>query len=329
MLRKHRIVAFLPWYFDAQKGISEEEMELIQSLKEKKSSERYLNALNKIAEQYDFRSIKIKRMLDGFETRFERRECDRLTADIESKDRQIRQYNDAIADLLQTKNNLNIKLMGLQAKIASGSGESEVMDFFLRSRNLDVSSVSNTALYFVIKDYLEFFDEDMAENVINNKSSVVYHPNYHNPSGRIPFEDMKLLMTAIFIDQTLRIKVCAAYKLVLGEKVVGMESYDFGYGYEEYMPNPHIQLHGCLGGYRPKINEFIVRSDYIGAVSQCVASCKSLNFGDPTVMAEFMEGLYGERTSLNNKCIELPNGSTVTPKEAIVWLKKQEEESDE
>ena len=46
-------------------------------------------------------------------------------------------------------------------------------------------------------------------------------------------------------------------------------------------------------------------------------------------MAEFMEGLYGERTSLNNKCIELPNGSTVTPKEAIVWLKKQEEESDE
>lgn len=323
------IVAFLPWYFDAQKGISEEEMELIQSLKEKKSSERYLNALNKIAEQYDFRSIKIKRMLDGFETRFERRECDRLTADIESKDRQIRQYNDAIADLLQTKNDLNIRLMGLQAKIASGSGESEVMDFFLRSRNLDVTSVSNTALNFVIKDYLEFFDEDLAERVINNKDSVVYFPNYRDLSGRVSFEDMKLLMTAIFIDQTLRIKVCAAYKLVLGKEVVGTSGYDFMYGYEEYMPNPHIQIHGCLGNYRPKINEFILRSDYIGAVSQCVASCKSLNFGDSVVMGEFMESLYGTRTSLNNKCIELPNGSTVTPKEAIAWLKKQEEESDE
>ena len=68
---------------------------------------------------------------------------------------------------------------------------------------------------------------------------------------------------------------------------------------------------------------------YIGAVSQCVASCKSLNFGDSVVMGEFMESLYGTRTSLNNKCIELPNGSTVTPKEAIAWLKKQEEESDE
>ena len=169
----------------------------------------------------------------------------------------------------------------------------------------------------------------MAERVINNKDSVVYFPNYRDLSGRVSLEDMKLLMTAIFIDQTLRIKVCAAYKLVLGKEVVGTSGYDFMYGYEEYMPNPHIQIHGCLGNYRPKINEFILRSDYIGAVSQCVASCKSLNFGDSVVMGEFMESLYGTRTSLNNKCIELPNGSTVTPKEAIVWLKKQEEESDE
>ena len=44
---------------------------------------------------------------------------------------------------------------------------------------------------------------------------------------------------------------------------------------------------------------------------------------------EFMESLYGVRINLNNKCIELPDGSTATPKEAIAWLKKQEEESDE
>lgn len=323
------IVAFLPWYFDAQKGISEDEMELIQSLKEKKSADKYLNALNKIAVQYDFRTAKIKRMLEGFETRFEKKECDRLTAEIESRNRRIKEYNDAIVSLLRDKNSLNIKLMGLQVKIASGSNESEMMDFFLRSKNLDVVDVSNTALHFVVKEYLDFFDEDLAERVINNKDSVVYHPNYHDLSGRIPFDDIKLLMTAIFIDQTLRIKFCAAYKLVLGEEARGVNGHDFGYGYGEYMPNPHIQMHGCLGNYRPKINEFILRSDYIGAVSQCVASCKSLNFGDSVVMGEFMESLYGTRTSLNNKCIELPNGSTVTPKEAIAWLKKQEEESDE
>ena len=58
------------------------------------------------------------------------------------------------------------------------------------------------------------------------------------------------------------------------------------------------------------------------------ASCKSLNFGDSPVMSEFMRQMYGltDTTLTNNRCIELPNGRVVTPKEAIEYLKSQKEE---
>ena len=300
-------------------------MELIQGLKEKRSPDRYLSALNKIASHYDFREMKIKRLLNDFETRFDRQECDRLKEMINSRDERIESYNRSIVDALRERNEFSIRLMGLETKINSGNNDSDMMDFFIRSKNLSVESVSNSELKFTVKEYLDFFNEELASNIINNRDSYVYRPDFTDYSHRIPHADMKLLMTAIFLDQTLRIKVCAAYKLKLGERCSAIGGYNFGYGYEEYMQNPHIQLYRCLGSYESKINKFVAENDYIGAVSQCVASCKSINFGDSTVMDKFMESFYGVYGSLNNRCIELPDGSVVAPKEAIKWLKKQQE----
>lgn len=319
------IIAFLPWYFDKSKGISEEEMELVQGLKEKRSPDRYLAALNKIASHYDFREMKIKRLLNDFETRFDRQECDRLRGMIRSRDEHIESYNRSIADALKERNEFSIRLLGLETKINSGNNDSDMMDFFLRSKNLSVESVSTSELQFTVKEYLDFFNEELASSIIGNSSSYVYYPDSRNYSNRIPHADMRMLMTAIFLDQTLRVKVCAAYKLKLGERCSAVSNYNFGYGYEEYIQNPHIQLYRCLGSYESKINKFVAENDYIGAVSQCVASCKSINFGDSTVMNKFMESFYGVYDSLNNRCIELPDGSVVTPKEAIKWLKKQQE----
>ena len=320
------IIAFLPWYFDKNKGISEEEMELVQGLKEKRSPDRYLAALNKIASHYDFREMKIKRLLNDFETRFDRQECDRLRGMIRSRDEHIESYNRSIVAALKERNEFSIRLLGLETKINSGNNDSDMMDFFLRSKNLSVESVSNSELMFTVKEHLDFFNEELASSIIGNSTSYVYYPDLCNYSNRIPHADMRMLMTAIFLDQTLRIKVCAAYKLKLGERCSAVKDYNFGYGYEEYMQNPHIQLYRCLGSYESKINQFVAENDYIGAVSQCVASCKSINFGDSTVMNRFMRSFYGADNSLNNRCIELPDGSVVAPKEAIKWLKEQQEE---
>lgn len=58
------ILAMLPWYFDPEKGMTEDEMALVYSLRET-SPEKYNECLVKMAEQYDFKTARIRQLLAG------------------------------------------------------------------------------------------------------------------------------------------------------------------------------------------------------------------------------------------------------------------------
>lgn len=325
------VLAFLPWYFDPKAGVSELEMELIESLRSKDST-AYKDCLAKIAEQYNFRSENIRRLLSGFELRYERQECEKIKDLIQSRNGDIETHNRRISDCLKTIRDAEIRLLGLEAKISNSSDESEIMDYFLRNDRLVLESVDDRDIVFTVKSCLEYFDEDMASRAINNDTSYVYRPVNRDYSSRINKDDMRKLMTAVFIDQTVRIKVCATYRFSLDGDVSGLSSWNYGFECREYTPNPHIDEYRCLGNYTISINEFLKQRDYIGAIEQCAASCKSLNFGDSIVMSEFMKRIYGvssHQNRINMKCFELPDGTVVTPKEAINWINSQEVQSNE
>ena len=327
------IFAFLPWYFDPKLGVSQVEMDLIESLRDKQSSAAYEDCIAKIAEQYDFKTAKIKQLLAGFETRYEQHECENVRQQIQNCITYIDDLSRQIGDYLKAKNDYEIKLLGLETKIASNSGESEIMGYFLRNNRLSLESVTNNTMVFVVKTYLEFFDEDSAARAIRNDTSYVYRPNGRGCNRLIPAEDMKMLMTAIFVDQTIRMRVCAAYQFdIVNGRVSGIGSYEYGSEFREYTPNTHIDGFRCIGSYQKHIVEFLKHHDYIGAIEQCAASCRSLNFSDPPVMGEFMRRMYGiseRQDRINMRCLELPDGSVVTPVEAIEWLKNQEQEANE
>jgi hypothetical protein len=319
------IFAFLPWYFDPKAGVSEIEMELIESLREK-TEEKYIDCLNRIAEKYDFRTENIKRLLKGFEINFEKAEKESLTASIADIQRQISDLNRRIGQCLKSKNEKEISLLGIETRMASATEDSEIMDYFLCNKKLSLDYVEDTSMTFVVKDYYTYFDESMAKSMIENGSSYIYS-GYEGLDIRP--EAMKKLMLAVFVDQTLRIKCCAAYCFNLYGEVEGISHYNFrNFDCSEYMPNIHIDEYRCLGNYNTTINTLLSERNYIGAIEQCVASCKSLNFADSTVMREFMNVMYGE-SRYNNKCIELPDGKVVTPKEAISWLEEKEAEKTE
>lgn len=313
------ILAFLPWYFDPAKGLTADELALVESLRKRDSSD-YEACLARIASQYDFESTRIKQLLAGFETKFEQAECtkvrrtiDRIDSDLENLARQFADYN-------RQRNDACIRLLGLQQKIAEGGESSEIMDYFLCNRKLLLEQVDGMSILFIARDYLTYFDEDMAKRYINNNRSYFYDGL---PYGGITKEQMKKLMWAIFVDQTLRMKVCAAYKFELNGRVNSQRDYGFDERCADYMPNPHIYYHACMGNYEGKVDQLLAKGDYISAIEQCIASAKSLNFGDSTVMNKFVGVITGERR-LNNHCIELPDGTVVTPVEAIKWLEEQE-----
>lgn len=61
-----------------------------------------------------------------------------------------------------------------------------------------------------------------------------------------------------------------------------------------------------------------------------MASAKSLNWADSTVMKEFFRILTGNSEYNNNNCcFELPDGSVVDTIHAIEWLERQEQAANE
>lgn len=322
------IPAFLPWYFDTKKdGISPACMELIYSLREI-SPDKYQKCIEEIAKQYDFKSMRIHQMLKGFETRFEQIECEKVRARIMEYDNKINSLNSEIGNIISLKNGDCIRLLGLEKKIADSEEDSEIMEYFLCNNKLYLENVNGTSISFAVQDYLTYFDTEMAERAIENDHSFVYNIIDGNAYSGITVEDMKLLMREIFVkdEPRLKIRFCAAYKFDLNSNVFPMSSHAFPYEFNGYMPNPHIDIYGCMGNYTQSINELLINHDYIGAIEQCIASCKSLNWGDSTVMSSFMITMWGfanERYS--NYCIELPDKRVVNTKEAIQWLKLQDE----
>lgn len=309
------ILPALPWYFDPKVGVSEEEMNLVRALREK-TTEAYEAAIKVIASKYDFRSARVRQLLAGFETRFERIERDRIKSQIAGKDRDITSYNETIGELLRQRNDLCVKLLGLELKVEQSGEASEIMDYFLCNSRLTLEDVSDTVMTFCASDYMSYFDKDMAERMIKNDNSYLYrsHDTLTRPK-------MRKFWNALFIKETIKIRFCAAYSFTMGGNVSPITEYNFPPELSEYAPNPHIDRYHCMGNYSRTINDLLRENNYIGALEQCIASCKSLNLGDSAVMTEFVARVYSGRYG---KCIELPNGDIVDVKHAVKWVEEQE-----
>ena len=317
------VLAFLPWYFDPEKGVADDEMRLIESLREK-SSEKYEEIIEKLAKKYDFRTLQIRRLLTGFESVNERKMLDRTSACLGIIDRDIESLTSQISEKLRERREKEIMLMGLKASISNPEKGSELAEYFETNKNLTVYSVNEGILTFAVNTYCSYFDEDMASDMIENPCSYIYAvPETYK---KISDKEMKMLMHAIFTDGILKLRFCAAYTIDSGNcDVRGFSRFTYGTESKNRMPNPHIEYHACLGTHRAAITEALKSNNYIGAVEQCVASAKNLNFADSTVISEFMKDMFKS----SGKFIELPDGKIVSPKEAVEFLGIREEQNEQ
>ena len=311
------ILAFLPWYFNTEKGMSEAEMALVYSLRERTPAQ-YEACIAELAKQYDFEAGRIKSMLAGFETKYEKRERERVQRDIANVDRQLKDLDTRFANYIKQRNDLLIHLLGLEQRIAEGA-PSELMEYFLCNRKLYLEEITDSSMSFAVRDYMSYFDEDAAQTYIDNQNSRLYE----GCGSSFPKKDMKKLLTAIFIDQTLKIRFCAAYYFDLNGAVSAAYHHRFGAEFAGYKPNPHIDEFECMGNYKRIVNEALTRRDYITALEQCVASAKSLNLHDGAVIGRFISQFTNNGGS-TYKAIELPDGKIVSPKEAVKWINDQE-----
>lgn len=313
------VFSCMPWYF-ADKGIplTDEERELLNCLTAKSEStevaeRKFRDTMERMAAKYDFEKIRVGQLLDGFETRYERREIENAQAAIRRNDEKIADLNSMLRDELSNRRENTIRLSGLKMRVEELGETSAIKDLFLTNPRLYLEHVGDHDMVFSVKTDLEYFDSEQLETYIGNRRSWVYQ------EGRIASADMVKLLRALFIDNTLRLQVCGCYKLDMGGRAYAQGDHEFPDSFSDYMPNTHVNAFTCLGGHNIYINERLQNGDYVGAIMQCIASCQSLNFGDSAVMERFMEYLHDDTYS----GIRLPDGRVVKPSEAVKWLNEQ------
>lgn len=311
------LLVMMPWYHGSRESVNENELNLIKSFRNNDSID-YHFYLKQLAEKYDFRGVRIRRLMSGFETRADKARMELTRASIIRTDNDIADYNNLIADRMRTRNELLITLMGLEAKIATYKDEdSELMGYMLRNNRVNVCEVNNSYLEIMLSDYLEYYDKDLIERNLRDDRGAIHQ---YAPSTEA-YEDMKKLMGKLFLDGELRVRVSAAYRITPGERVTGLRGYTYEGALDTSMPNPHVFEYSCLGQYTDVLTVLVRDNDYIGIIDQCLASVRSLNWGDSPVMSHFAQYMYDDVYC----CIELPDGRVVRPSEAILWIREQEQ----
>lgn len=309
----------LPWYFNPKNGdkVSDIELQLLNSLRERRS-DSYMQILQAMADQLGFEEEFIRKTLMGIEEKYEQKRFDDLKAEIESYMDKIHDLRNRINDIMKRVYDKNIEYSALDMKLSRGETTHDLYDYFKCNKTLKLDDVRNeTVVIYHVNDYLSYFDENVIQTYIDNRHSVVYK---YVDEGEM--EAAKRLATALFIDQTMRIRTCAAYQFDISGGFNAISHFDFGSDAINRMPNPHLQYHACIGDYQDPMFECMHARNYIGYIEQTIASAKTINFGDGIVVNELFNDLF---SGSYGKCIELDDGSLMSVHEAMKYVMEENE----
>lgn len=315
------IPKLLPWFFENTE-LSEQEIKLFTALSRKRGADEYIRCLNEMAKEYNFHIMKTRRMLNKFQERSLEIERGILKDKIVRYRHDIDGCKEKISNILSLMNECNLKLLGLNSNAENTTDE--LIDYVLCNSHIEINQATPTSkeLQFTCKDYVTYFDEELAKKIIENSNSVIYGA-YEECRQHFSKEDFETLMKAIFIEKKLKLRFCASYTYRLNDLVYGNKGATYSHECAElYLPNPHIQRYACLGSYENILAELAMENNTIGILEQCVASCKSFSFDDPYVLYEFAKDIR----NTNAKCIETQTGESLTPFDAIRFLQQDEQE---
>ena len=316
------LFAFFPWYF-GDKKVSQDEKDLLQSLRNN-TPDRFLSVLQRFESKYDFYTLKLDG-LERFETSWMDAEVNELSDKVQRIEDSIRSLMNDISTKLQQKEDYCIRINGIRVAQQSDSTDS-IKDYLLDNKDrIHLVEIGDNDMKVEVISDLVYFDSDFAESLYKNKRSVLFTERGSEP--RLKSVDMGRLFKAIFIDNTVTLQMCAAYRLNVREmSVSALGSFNYGAECVNCIPNTHIDYHRCLGGYSSALITAMKNHNYVAALEQCVLSCQSLNLLEEPTLRPFIKSLY----QTNKKCIRFNDGTLMTPAEAAnALLEKKEVNEDE
>ena len=321
------IPSMLPWYFPDHASITEQGMELLKALTEP-TPDHWLRVLQEIAGQIDFRTDRIRSLLSDFEVNGDKNALQSLVKQQEDLRKQIEDHRRSIDEIYESLRDQEIRILGLRHRIEDGNtGDTPLVQFFLRSKNVDLVSARGSTLNYRVFATIGgpsrdpgagYYEKAVAEAVIGNTRSVVY-----GDVARDRREALQRVLRGIFLEEKYRLRMVGTFKLRVGGTLNAVGGEDYPAMYDTMLPNPHLFHYGCTGSFQDGFDAYMSRGNYRGAVSASCVAVGSLNWNDGTVMGCFGKDMM---ESWNRRILEKPDGTLITPKEAAKEMEDAGEE---
>lgn len=305
---------FFPWYYEPGSEISDEEKAFIRSLGQR-DKDVYLRTMQALVPK-DLREITIRKLFENFENQF----SENKLACFENEAEDIRHrisnlYNSLRAKTVEFREKM-IYIEALRDKIASGENCGELMEYLLRNKKVVGVSGSGGNYSFFVKSFLSDWDEDEADKIIENTRSYLYYN-----MAPMFYDNWKRLFRAIFIDRKIKINTCACFSFSSDGHADAISGAKYPTECGDCLPNPHIHHYYCTGSFYDNLSQCASNYDYIGVIEVCISSTQNLNFSDGTVLRDLSEDIV---VGCDDKFLTMPDGSVVSPREAMDRLKEAE-----
>lgn len=311
----HCIVSFFnifcPWYIEE---LTDAELKFATSLLKKNATTRTVCEMMDLMvyDMVDVDAAKKKYYLNGYENKLRRIQREKFADQMKSTRQMIGQLMQELRQLYKNYETNSLIVSAIDNSTAEDSNE--LMNYFLYNKNVSVESGDeNGYIMYVITGYMSLFDPEVAKEYINNPNSLMYAKG---TAYGLAEEKIRNLMTEIFINSTIKVRMCSAWELCLGSGVSPIRSYPYSKRYKNYLPNPHLDLYGCMGGWQSTVEESCEKLDYVFTVDTTCAENGNLNLNDTIVFGRFLEKLF----SKDIRVLELPTGDIVDYIDAIKWM---------
>ena len=220
----------------------------------------------------------------------------------------LNQYTQAVANF----NNASKELLDKEANSASELNE---LKQTLNQPFIQHISISGDIMQFTLQSYMDFYDTDLLDCVLNGLSGV-------SPES----ENFKIFLTEVFKEQRYKLRVQSNFQYNLnvlnrdrGTYSLRVNQADYDAETNERLCNPHLLFFSCLGSYAAQLAKAQADSNLDVFISLALASTRSINFADGAVCSRW-KGYFDPdnyNNWLNRRCLEDEEGNIYTIKEVI------------
>lgn len=306
---------FYPWGI---RCTTETEQGFVKTLFGSRGTDKTYKAMNDMVYNIvDVDIVRKKYYLCGYEGKLKNIQRRRYADQMENIMGKINEKLNGIGELYKQYNEKALVVEAIDNNISNGNNNNELMNYFLSNKNITVESGDDDGeIVYVVTGYMTLFDPEVAQEYINNGSSIMYSELSRIDDSFFSKERIRKLMTEIFVESNIKIRMCSAWKISFGGCVLPVRHFSYRDKYKSYFPNPHLDKYGCLGGWQQVLEESCDKLDYVYAVDMTCAENGNLNLSDTVVLRGFLSELFRRYMAV----LELPNGQVVDSIAAVKWM---------